>query len=723
MFHKGRKVKKSKKKKIISLIVVVAVAGTSGAVVYRKVRRPVAAATEVSKVQTAEVKKGNISNTITGTGNLELDDAEAVSIPSGLTIGDVLVESGDYVSVTLSDGTVVTGTVDTQESGSTIITVTDNGTTLGDEVSVSDSNGNVLGSGTLYIHQPFEVTAAGGTVSSVSVTENESVSADDELLVLEGTESSAEYEKLLLVRKARTETLQKLAQLARSPQIISEQDGIVQDVNVAASGTTSSESSTQSSTTSGAGNASQMAYTGQDLSDLTFTQLSFDDGTIPEITEESEDDPDNIPDVPQDQQIVFYIAGSGTSSGSLVVVPVPVTGQTPVTEIAASDGVYSGVITWNPADNVFAAGPEYKALVVLSAAEGYCFTTASIQGIETGTVSGVHVSEDGKTLEFQIVFPSTAADNNNNSSDDQKGENGNSGQEADSTITDGSNQQDTADSTQNSQNSGTTQDSTTAGNSNSQSAQAGQSTGSTGASTSGTTGTADSTSTSKEDSAEDSVDSASQYSTDVTAFTISPDENRLLSVSVDELDINSVELGQKAVVTFDAIEDQEFEGEVTKIGNTASVSGGVAKYTITITIPKDDKMKQGMNASATITIEDREDVLTLPMNALQEKGDRTFVYTEKDDDGNLSGETEVTMGLSDGSTVEITDGLEAGTTVYYLRSESSSSGSSTDMPDMQMPDMSGGGMDGGGMPQMDGNGGGDMSGGPGGGGGQGGPGK
>lgn len=818
MFHKGRKVKKSKKKKIISLIVVVAVAGTSGAVVYRKVRRPVAAATEVSKVQTAEVKKGNISNTITGTGNLELDDAEAVSIPSGLTIGDVLVESGDYVSagtvlanvdsasvqtaideiqseleeldekirtcqededanavvssvsgrvkaiyveegsdvadiitekgalielsldgymavsiektdsvaagdsvsVTLSDGTVVTGTVDTQESGSTIITVTDNGTTLGDEVSVSDSNGNVLGSGTLYIHQPFEVTAAGGTVSSVSVTENESVSADDELLVLEGTESSAEYEKLLLVRKARTETLQKLAQLARSPQIISEQDGIVQDVNVAASGTTSSESSAQSSTTSGAGNASQMAYTGQDLSDFTFTQLAFDDGTTPVIVEETENNSDDTQDTVQDQQIAFSIVGSGNSTGSLAVIPVPVTGQTPVTDISASDGIYSGVITWNPADSVFAAGTGYKALVVLSAAEGYCFTTASIQGIETGTVSGVQISDNGKTLEFQMVFPETAAENNN--SGDQIGDNGNSGQESDSTVTDGSTSQSSSNEQQDTTGS-TTQNSAAAGNSNSQSAQAGQSTGSTGASASGTAGTADSTSTSKEDSMEDAVDSASQYSTDVTAFTISPDENRLLSVSVDELDINSVELGQKAVVTFDAIEDQEFEGEVTKIGNTASVSGGVAKYTITITIPKDDKMKQGMNASATITIEDREDVLTLPMNALQEKGDRTFVYTEKDDDGNLFGETEVTTGLSDGSTVEITDGLEEGTTVYYLRSESSSSGSSTDMPDMQMPDMSGGGMDGGGMPQMDGNGGGDMSGGPGGGGGQGGPGK
>lgn len=730
MFHKGRKVKKSKKKKIISLIVVVAVAGTSGvsgAVVYRKVRRPVAATTEVSKLQTAEVKKGNISNTITGTGNLELDDAEAVSIPSGLTIEDVLVESGDYVSAGMVLANVDSASVQTamdeiqselEELDEKIRTCQEDEDANAVVSSVSgrvkaiyveegsDVADIIIEKGALielsldgYMAVSIEKTdsvAAGGTVSSVSVTENESVSADDELLVLEGTESSAEYEKLLLVRKARTETLQKLAQLARSPQIIAEQDGIVQDVNVAASGTTSSESSAQSSTTSGAGNASQMAYTGQDLSDLTFTQLSFDDGTTPVIVEETENNSDDTQDTVQDQQIAFSIVGSGNSTGSLAVIPVPVTGQTPVTDISASDGIYSGVITWNPADSVFAAGTGYKALVVLSAAEGYCFTTESIQGIETGTVSGVQISDNGKTLEFQMVFPETAAENNN--SGDQIGDNGNSGQESDSTVTDGSTsqsssneqqsneQQDTTGSTQNNENSSTTQNSAAAGNSNSQSAQAGQSTGSTGASASGTAGTADSTSTSKEDSTEDAVDSASQYSTDVTAFTISPDENRLLSVSVDELDINSVELGQKAVVTFDAIEDQEFEGEVTKIGNTASVSGGVAKYTITITIPKDDKMKQGMNASATITIEDREDVLTLPMNALQEKGDRTFVYTEKDDDGNLFGETEVTTGLSDGSTVEITDGLEEGTTVYYLRSESSSSGSSTDMPDMQMPD-------------------------------------
>ena len=56
MFQKGRKAKRSKKKKILSLIIVVAVTGTLGAVVYRKVRRPMAAATETDNVQQTEVK-------------------------------------------------------------------------------------------------------------------------------------------------------------------------------------------------------------------------------------------------------------------------------------------------------------------------------------------------------------------------------------------------------------------------------------------------------------------------------------------------------------------------------------------------------------------------------------------------------------------------------------------------------------------------------------------
>lgn len=163
-----------------------------------------------------------------------------------------------------------------------------------------------------------------------------------------------------------------------------------------------------------------------------------------------------------------------------------------------------------------------------------------------------------------------------------------------------------------------------------------------------------------------------------------------MSISVDELDINSVSVGQSAEVTLDALEGETFSGTVSEVNNTASSSGsGSAKYTVYVTIPREDSMKEGMSASVTIAIEEADNVLTIPVNALQERGSRTYVYTEADDEGNLSGEVEVATGLSDGDNVEITEGLSEGDTVYYIKTGStSSSGSSF------------GGMDSSGMPSF-----------------------
>lgn len=150
-----------------------------------------------------------------------------------------------------------------------------------------------------------------------------------------------------------------------------------------------------------------------------------------------------------------------------------------------------------------------------------------------------------------------------------------------------------------------------------------------------------------------------------TAFTISGNEHMLLSVNIDELDILSIQEGQKVTVTLDALEGQEFEGEISDIDHTANNNGGVTKYTAEVTIPKSESMLAGMNASATIIIESKENILTLPAEAVQEHGNRAFVYTEEGEDGVLSGEVEVETGISDGTKVEITSGLEEGQTVYY----------------------------------------------------------
>ena len=816
MSEKGRnKTKKKFKKKtkiIISLILVAAVGTIAGYYVQKRSGNPGKGEKNTAQAQSTEVRKGTVSNTIVGTGNLELDEAEAVKIPSGLTIKEVQAESGDYVTegtvlatvdtasvlsavediqeeldtldeqisdclenedenlvectvagrvkavyakagsdvadvmvdkgalmelsldgklaveiedtsslendesvnVTLSDGTVISGTVDSVTEDGTVITVTDNGTVVGDSVTVTDSSGNVLGTGELYIHEPLAITGTTGTVSSVSVSENAKVSTGDTLLVLAGTYSDSEYQELMATREARTATLKKLLALEKDPEIKAETDGTVEDVNVAASGTTDSSSSIDSSTETGTQKASQMSYTS---SELKLVKLSFDDGSaVADAPAETAESTESSDDTPIEQQILFSIAGSGTSGSSLLVLPVPVTGETPVTDISTADGTYSGVVTWNPGDSTFAASTSYQALVVLTAADGYQFTGESIQGTESGTVSGIQVSEDGKNLEFQIAFPETKIDENKTDSGsgdsgkdntDNSNQNVNSGDGQNNTTGDNSS---TEQQTQNSGNTGNTSDTgnNASGAANSQSSGSTQAAGATG-----TTG-----STSEETAAsENSSDTSDKYSTDVTAFTVAPDENMILSVNVDELDINSVEKGQEATVTFDAIEDQEFTGTVTKIGSTASVNGGVAKYTVEITIPKDEKMKQGMNASATIIIEEKEQVLILPSSALQEKGDKTFVYTQQDSDGNLSGETEIKTGLSDGSNVEITEGLSEGDTVYYMRSEKSSD-SSSDMS-QGMPDMGDFDFPGGGNSDMGGGPGGGQGGAPGGGPGQG----
>lgn len=840
MFKKGKGGKKKTKitgKKVIAGVTSIVLLGAAGTVVYSKVQTSHSVQSETKEVRSTEVQKGKISNTIVGTGNLELDEAKDVTVPDGLTVKEVFVESGDHVSagtvlatvdsssvleavenvqselteldekistcqeddeentiespaagrikkiyvtsdsevtdsmlengalmvlsldgymavdltdvsdaeegetvnVTLSDGAVVSGTVaDKNDDGSCTVTVTDNGTTFGDTVSVTDSDGNKLGSGTLYVHEPLEITGTSGTVKTVSVSENASVVSGDTLLVLEGAESDAEYERLLAVRDARTATLKKLLQLAKNPQITADQDGTVQDVNVSASQSTGGTSSTG---TMGSTGVSQMSYTrsvttgntGAVLQKLSFED--FEDGEAEaEVqgfsdTENVSVDSDSDIDISTDTKIVFSVVNDGTSDSTQAVVTAPVKGAVPVTEISTSDGSYSGVITWNPNDTAFAADTAYQALVMLSASDGYCFGTDSIQGTASGVISGITVSDNGKTLEFQLVFPKTEADENNDakSDDDSAKDNNNADANTDN------NQNTDNNRNTNSDNSTAGSEQTGTGSQNSGSAQSGTGTSETGNSggagqsgtgsvtggTSGGTAAQQNTTASAAEESSSGQETTDSYSTDVTAFTISSDENMCLSVSVDELDINSVELGQTAEITFDAIEDKTFEGEVTKIGNSASVSGGVAKYTVEIKVPKDDQMKQGMNASATITIEEKDQILTLPMNALQEQGDRTFVYTEKSEDGTLSGEVEIETGLTDGNTVEITSGLSEGETVYYMRSDGNSTGSSNSgMPDMggDGKNSMGGNMPGGGDFSGNSSGGGNPGGGPGGGG-------
>ena len=109
-------------------------------------------------------------------------------------------------------------------------------------------------------------------------------------------------------------------------------------------------------------------------------------------------------------------------------------------------------------------------------------------------------------------------------------------------------------------------------------------------------------------------------------------------VLVDETDIDSLALGQPAEVRVDAYEKDIFKGEVTEIGSQAVPRGGSAaaggsqpstqakdfKVTVTLKDPPAG-LRPGLNATADITTAVRENVMTVPlqavvMRALDEQG-------------------------------------------------------------------------------------------------------
>ena len=179
-------------------------------------------------------------------------------------------------------------------------------------------------------------------------------------------------------------------------------------------------------------------------------------------------------------------------------------------------------------------------------------------------------------------------------------------------------------------------------------------------------------------------------------------KNVTITVSIDELDILSIKKGQTVKVTLDALEDQEFEGSISKVSTTGSSSNGNTKYEVEVTVPKEEEMLDGMSASVVIVTDSAENAVIIPVLALQERGETQYVYTSQDEDGNLSGEVEVETGLSDGTNVEIKSGLTEGDTIYY---QIQASDDSENMRDMRMQGGPGGGNDRGGHGGPGGNGG------------------
>lgn len=626
-----------KKKRIWGCVAALAAAAGLSMVFHGKGEQNRAA--EVS-VRSAVAEKGNISKTVTGTGTLENGESQEVLVPVGIRVEKVLADSGDMVT-----------------KGQRLATL--------NEASVAE--------------KLLEVK------ESLEETEDEIDDLSDDAK----DSSTSEYlkAKVLEGRKEELErTKTRLEKLLKSKEITAVCDGVVSGVYVEADtevSKISGETKDSSETGGDEGNLTARAAGQVDMGAVAVSQeVTKQSGRNSGILFLSADVSANAADSESadDGKTEDSSAGDGNSgssgdaSGSVNVkitscsvdVTPPATGAKPQTELGAAD-YFTGTISWNCSSESFQEETVYTATIKLTAKKGYEFSKNILPEVKGADVSSeVLESDSGESiLRIKAQFSKTGK-----AAAGQQPEDGSQGQESGKAS---------GEITQNSVSGGLPAKGSASG---SISAKGGAS-GSVSANASG-------------NSSASSTSTASEYGAyETAAFSIAAQDETVVSVNVDELDILSVKEGQTVEITIEALEEQSFEGKITDISQAVSGSGST-KYPVEVTVERTDDMRMGMSVSATISIDEAKDAVLIPVSALQERGGKTFVYTESSEDGTLSGETEVTTGLSDGSRAEIVSGLSQGDTVYYLKTGSEDSDRTERMPGMN--GMPGGGMPGGNMP-------------------------
>lgn len=104
-----------------------------------------------------------------------------------------------------------------------------------------------------------------------------------------------------------------------------------------------------------------------------------------------------------------------------------------------------------------------------------------------------------------------------------------------------------------------------------------------------------------------------------TLFTIANDLKRMqVEAAIDEADIGTIKVGQKVTFRVDAYPEEQFRGGVSQVRLAPIVSQGVVTYTVIIDVPNPDlKLMPGMTATLSISIDERHDVLRIPLTALK----------------------------------------------------------------------------------------------------------
>ncbi len=157
-----------------------------------------------------------------------------------------------------------------------------------------------------------------------------------------------------------------------------------------------------------------------------------------------------------------------------------------------------------------------------------------------------------------------------------------------------------------------------------------------------------------------------------------------VDVKVDEADIAKVASGQKVVVTLDAYPEAPRRGTVRKIYPLAIAEANVTYVRVQVEIDPaqiNNKLRPSMNATCDFVVADEKGALSVPPEAVRDKGSDSIVTVIKDPkkpawEKSNQVERKVVIGVLGDERTQIKSGLKAGETVVTKVTEPGSESAS-----------------------------------------------
>jgi HlyD family secretion protein len=145
-----------------------------------------------------------------------------------------------------------------------------------------------------------------------------------------------------------------------------------------------------------------------------------------------------------------------------------------------------------------------------------------------------------------------------------------------------------------------------------------------------------------------------QVSAGVSSFRMDDYSHLLVDVQVPEVDINKVQIGQPATLSFDAVQGKTYNGEVTQVSKVGATVSGVVNYTVTVEITDADaSVLTGMTASVNVVVQQLDNVLLAPNRAVKRINGKQYLYILEN---NQAKQVEIQLGDYSDTNSEITGG-------------------------------------------------------------------